>query len=98
MSSVNSQTLLLKAEPEKAVLDDLIEDSSSINLLDFTLEAGVWSQGTGHRRRAHTDLLLSLPLLRSLRRDDCVQVDAIIVPEMEECILDSFLSLAYSGM
>jgi hypothetical protein len=79
------------------VLRYLMEDTSSIHLLDFTLEAGGSTVGTWNRKKAHKDLLLSLPLLHHIRKETDIQVDAIIIPEGAGNTLDNFLSVAYTG-
>ena len=64
--------------PEKMFLHYLYLEPSSAKLLDFTLEAGMWNQGTGHWIKAR-DLLLSFLLLCQQRMANRIQKDCNIL-------------------
>ena len=81
----------------KYVLNYFKNEPDAAHLLDFTLESGFWSLGSGYRKKAHGDLLFCLPLVNNSRREDRILVDNIMLPEMKEDILNCLLSLIYSG-
>jgi hypothetical protein len=86
----------LEAGPT-GVLDFLVEDSASALLLDFTLEAGDWAGGNGYRRKAHSNLLLALSLLRRLQTSSRNEVDSIVIPEGNDEMISDLISFVYSG-